>query len=175
MNLSTKNIGISLIAIAALSAGLFANRMGASAATAEPSAASLYDKSFPDAAGKVHAMSELKGHLVVVNFWATWCVPCVKEIPELSKISNGYGKKVQFVGIGIDSADKIAEFQQKSPASYPLLVAQTDGSDLVREFGDSAGGLPFTIVIDQKGVIRDTKMGPVDEAELRQWLKSLGA
>ena len=170
-----KSAAVCLAAIASLGAGLAANRMSAQAAAPESSAASLYDKTFPDAAGKMHPMSDLKGHLVVVNFWATWCVPCVKEIPELSKISTGYGKKVQFVGIGIDSADKIAEFQQNSPVSYPLLVAKVDGSDLVREFGDNAGGLPFTIVIDQKGVIRDTKLGPIDEAELRQWLKSLGA
>ena len=56
-----------------------------------------------------------------------------------------------------------------------LLVADTGGTDLVRAFGDNAGGLPFTIVIDAKGVVRQTKMGPVDEAELRGWLKSLGA
>jgi thiol-disulfide isomerase/thioredoxin len=175
MNRSIKSTAICLTALVALGAGLAANRMSANAAANESSAASLYDKTFPDATGKMHPMSELKGHLVVVNFWATWCVPCVKEIPELSKISSGYGKKVAFVGIGIDSADKIAEFEQKTPTSYPLLVAKTDGSDLVREFGDNAGGLPFTIVIDQKGVIRDTKMGPIDEQELRQWLKSLGA
>jgi thiol-disulfide isomerase/thioredoxin len=171
-----RNVTIAALALAAAGAGLAVNQMGAQAAASPTlSADNLYTKSFPDAGGKAYPLSALKGHVVVINFWATWCVPCVKEIPELSKISASYGKKVQFIGIGIDHADKIAEFEKTTPASYPLLVADTGGTDLVREFGDNAGGLPFTIVIDAKGVVRETKMGPVDEEELRGWLKTIGA
>jgi thiol-disulfide isomerase/thioredoxin len=164
------------LAITAALAGLSLQRISAGATgDAQTSAQELYGKSFPDAAGKPYAMADLKGHVVVVNFWATWCVPCVEEIPELSKISTSYGKKVEFVGIGIDSAANVAEFVKKIQASYPLLVASSDGSELVRDFGDNAGGLPFTIVIDKKGNIKNSKLGPVDEAELRRWLAPLTA
>lgn len=163
------------LAIAATAAGLAVNRIsaGAAAADAAPTAQEFYAKSFPDATGKSFPMADLKGHVVVINFWATWCVPCVEEIPSLSKISTSYGKKVEFIGIGIDSAANIAEFEKKVQASYPLLVAASDGSELVRDFGDSMGGLPFTIIIDKKGNVKNSKMGPVDEAELRRWLAPL--
>jgi len=164
-----------VLALAATTGGLAVNRIsqGAQASEAMPTAQDLYSKTFPDAAGKEYPLSALKGHVVVVNFWATWCVPCVEEIPSLSKMSASYAKKVEFVGIGIDSAANVAEFQKKIGPSYPLLVASSDGSDLVRAFGDPQGGLPFTIVIDKKGNIRNIKLGPVDEAELRGWLAPL--
>ena len=170
-----RTLTVCALALASASVGLAVNHFNANAATTQPSASDLYSKTFPDSGGKDFPLAGLKGHLVVINFWATWCVPCVKEIPELSKMSTDYGKKVQFIGIGIDHAANIADFQKSAQASYPLLVADTGGTDLVRAFGDNAGGLPFTIVIDAKGVVRQTKMGPVDEAELRGWLKSLGA
>jgi thiol-disulfide isomerase/thioredoxin len=162
------------LAVTAAAAGLALHHISAGATGDAPvSAEELYSKSFPDAAGQAHPMADLKGHVVVINFWATWCVPCVEEIPALSRISSSYGKKVEFVGIGIDSATNIAEFEKKIQASYPLLVASSDGSELVRDFGDNAGGLPFTIVIDKKGNIKNSKLGPVDEAELRRWLAPL--
>jgi peroxiredoxin len=101
-------------------------------------------------------------------------VPCVEEIPELSRISTEYRQRnVAFVGIGIDSATNIAEFEKKIQASYPLLVAGATGSDLVREYGDTAGGLPYTLVLDDKGTVRASKLGRVSEKELRDWLKPL--
>jgi thiol-disulfide isomerase/thioredoxin len=175
MKTIARTLTVCALALCSAGVGLAVNHFNAFAATAQPSASELYSKTFPDSSGKDFSMAGLKGHLVVINFWATWCVPCVKEIPELSKMSTGYGKKVQFIGIGIDHAANIADFQKTAQASYPLLVADTGGTDLVREFGDNAGGLPFTIVIDAKGVVRKTKMGPVDEEELRGWLKTLGA
>ena len=175
MKTIARTLTVCAIALGSAALGLAVSHFNANAATTQPSASELYSKSFPDSNGKDFPLAGLKGHVVVINFWATWCVPCVKEIPELSKMSAGYGKKVQFIGIGIDHATNIADFQKTAQASYPLLVADTGGTDLVREFGDNAGGLPFTIVIDAKGVVRQTKMGPVDEQELRGWLKSLGA
>ncbi|MGA2550169.1 MAG: TlpA disulfide reductase family protein [Burkholderiaceae bacterium] len=164
-----------VLALAALCAGIyFGTRQLDAAKAADAPAATFFTQNFPDAAGQPHAFSEYKGKIVVVNFWAPWCVPCVEEIPEFSKVSAEYQKRnVVFVGIGIDSASNIAEFQKKVQASYPLVVAGATGSELVRQYGDTAGGLPFTLVLDSKGSVRASKLGRVTEDELRGWLKPL--
>jgi len=124
--------------------------------------------------GKPQSLSLLKGHPIVVNFWASWCGPCVEEMPELSQIQREYAKKgIQFVGLGVDSAKNIQTFLQKVKVAYPIYVTGFGGADLARTFGNNAGGLPFTVVIDAKGNIRSTKLGQIDPAALRRTLDTL--
>lgn len=124
--------------------------------------------------GKPQSLSLLKGHPVVVNFWASWCGPCVEEMPALSQIQREYAKKgIQFVGLGVDSEKNIQTFLQKVKVAYPIYVTGFGGADLARAFGNNAGGLPFTVVIDAKGNIRSTKLGQIDPAALRQTLDAL--
>ncbi|MEM5297931.1 TlpA disulfide reductase family protein [Burkholderia sp. JPY481] len=124
--------------------------------------------------GKPQSLSMLKGHPIVVNFWASWCGPCVEEMPELSQIQREYAKKgIQFVGLGVDSEKNIQTFLQKVKVAYPIYVTGFGGADLARAFGNNAGGLPFTVVIDAKGNIRSTKLGQIDPAALRQTLDTL--
>jgi thiol-disulfide isomerase/thioredoxin len=124
--------------------------------------------------GKPQSLSLLKGHPVVVNFWASWCGPCVEEMPALSQIQREYAKKgIQFVGLGVDSEKNIQTFLQKVKVAYPIYVTGFGGADLARAFGNNAGGLPFTVVIDAKGNIRSTKLGQIDPAALKQTLDAL--
>ena len=124
--------------------------------------------------GKPQSLSLLKGRPIVVNFWASWCGPCVEEMPALSQIQREYAKKgIQFVGLGVDSEKNIQTFLQKVNVAYPVYVTGFGGADLARAFGNNAGGLPFTVVIDAKGNIRSTKLGQIDPAALRQTLNSL--
>ncbi|SMG57299.1 TlpA family protein disulfide reductase [Paraburkholderia susongensis] len=124
--------------------------------------------------GKPQSLSLLKGHPIVVNFWASWCGPCVEEMPALSKLQREYEKKgIQFVGLGVDSEKNIQAFLQKVKVAYPIYVTGFGGADLARAFGNNAGGLPFTVVIDAKGNIRSTKLGQIDPAALRQTLDTL--
>jgi thiol-disulfide isomerase/thioredoxin len=115
-------------------------------------------------------MSEHRGRAVLVNFWATWCVPCVKEIPSFSKIHAETGGDVAFVGLGIDSPDNIARFNERIRPSYPLLAAGAGGTDLVRAFGDESGALPFTVLIGPDGRVVASHLGQVDESTLRRWI-----
>ena len=124
--------------------------------------------------GKPQSLSLLKGHPIVVNFWASWCGPCVEEMPALSQIQREYAKKgIQFVGLGVDSEKNVQTFLQKVKVAYPVYVTGFGGADLARAFGNNAGGLPFTVVIDAKGNIRSTKLGQIDPAALRQTLNAL--
>ncbi|OAJ57210.1 redoxin [Paraburkholderia ginsengiterrae] len=124
--------------------------------------------------GKPQTLSLLKGHPIVVNFWASWCGPCVEEMPALSQLQREYAKKgIQFIGLGVDSDKNVQAFLQKVKVAYPIYVTGFGGADLARAFGNNAGGLPFTVVIDAKGNIRSTKLGQIDPQALKQTLDAL--
>lgn len=134
----------------------------------------LWASSLPDLAGHAQALSQYKGRALVVNFWASWCGPCVEEMPALSALQAQYSTKgIQFVGIGIDSADNINSFLKKVSVNYPIYVAGFGGANLARSFGDAAGGLPFTVVLDRSGRVRYAKLGRVDVAALQRALGTL--
>ena len=159
------------VALLALAAGaLVAQRRDAADRIAASAAEMFYAQTLPDAVGDSHAMSAFRGRVVVVNFWATWCAPCVKEIPEFSKVHADSGGRVAFVGLGIDSGENIASFDGRVRPSYPLLVAGASGSDLARAFGDEAGALPFTVVLGPDGKVVASRLGTVDAATLKAWI-----
>jgi thiol-disulfide isomerase/thioredoxin len=137
--------------------------------------ARFYAMSLPDAAGQPFAFSGLAGRPLVVNFWATWCPPCVEEMPELSALY--YERSVvglKMIGIGIDSPARIADFSARTPVSYPLVAAGMGGTELGREFGNAAGVLPYTVLIDAYGRIVFRIVGRLKLDTLRQQLTALG-
>jgi thiol-disulfide isomerase/thioredoxin len=138
---------------------------GATTQKAEPNPRALYEATLPDLTGSPVALRQLLGRPVVANFWATWCAPCVEEMPHLDALSKSL-PDIQFVGIGIDTASNISQFITKIPVSYPLYVAGHAGIALVRELGNAAGGLPFTVLLDAEGRIFDTILGQVSPEDL---------
>ncbi len=128
----------------------------------------LLGLTMPDAQGRPVDLGEWRGRPLVVNFWATWCPPCIGEMPELSEMQRDYGSRgLQILGIGVDSDRNIREFAAKTPMHYPLLVAGAGGTELTRRFGNQSGSLPFTAVVDREGRIRRRILGRFDNAELR--------
>lgn len=140
----------------------------------ENAASLLFAQSLPDLAGKDQSLQQWKGKTLVVNFWATWCSPCVEEMPELSALQTELaGKTIQVIGIGVDSADNIQQFSTKYKIIYPLYVAGVSGVALSRQLGNQAGGLPYTLLISPDGQIRKTFLGRLDMAKLRQELAAV--
>jgi len=136
--------------------------------------AALFKETLPDAKGVATSLAQYKGKAMLVNFWATWCAPCVQEMPELSALSAGEeGKKLQVIGIGIDSPSNITEFSDKYKITYPVLVAGMSGTDLSRQFGNTQGGLPFTVLIGADGQVKKTYLGKLKFDELRKDLATL--
>ena len=165
-------IGV-LFAVIGAYAGVRHGTANAAGAPAGPVAA-LFAESMADAGGKTQALSQWKGKPLLVNFWAPWCGPCVQEMPELSALAaeGGHGK-LQVIGIGIDSPGNIAEFAGKIKVSYPLYVAGMSGTDLSRQFGNSTGGLPYTVLIGADGKVLKTYTGRLKFAQLRADLAAL--
>ena len=109
----------------------------------------------------------------MVNFWASWCPPCVEEMPALSRLQTEFKQQnVIFVGIGIDSPSNIREFLKKTPVAYPIVIGGMDGSNISKEMGNTQGALPFTVVINAQGKAVSSKLGKIDEDELKSVIKS---
>lgn len=123
--------------------------------------------------GKSVNTDDWRGKVLVVNFWASWCPPCVEEMPTLDKLQQEFSSKnVLFVGIGIDSPSNIRQFLENTPVSYPIVIGGLEGSTLSKQMGNSQGALPYTIVIDARGKATSSKLGKISEEELRKAIKS---
>lgn len=171
-----KNIfAFGFVALLFTAAGIYVGNERSTPAAAEPSAVGrLLSLSLMDASGQPQSMAQWKGRALIVNFWATWCAPCVDEMPELSALQKEIEPlKFQILGIGIDSPSNIAEFSAKYKISYPLYVGGTNGTDLSRQLGNQAGGLPFTVLIGRDGQIKKTFLGRLKMNELRKELTAL--
>jgi thiol-disulfide isomerase/thioredoxin len=144
-------------------------------APAESAAVSkLFSQSLPDTKGQPQPLSQWKDKALVLNFWATWCAPCVDEMPELSALQTEVAPaNVQILGIGIDSAANIAQFASKYKITYPLYTGGLDATELSRQFGNKAGGLPFTVLVGRDGRVKKTYLGRLKIEELRKDLASL--
>ena len=146
---------------AALAAG---GIVGALAIQSASGAGKLLSASFSDLSGRPRRLSEWQGRVVLFNFWATWCAPCREEMPILDAAARKYGFSA--VGIGIDSAAKIGEFAANYRIRYQMLVAGGETIQLMKDLGNSSGGLPFSIVLDRHGRVAHRKLGPLTAAEL---------
>jgi len=172
-----KNIAIfAVVAVLFAGIGVYLGIRQTSPAPAESAAVSaLLSESMADSTGKMQPLSQWKGRPLVVNFWATWCAPCVEEMPELSALQNelNAGKKIQILGIGIDSPSNIAQFVAKYNITYPIYVGGMGGSEFSRKLGNQAGGLPFTVLIGSDGQVKKTYLGRLKMEELQKDLKQL--
>jgi thiol-disulfide isomerase/thioredoxin len=133
----------------------------------------LFAQSMNGVDGKPQAFAQYRGKPLVVNFWATWCAPCVEEMPELSTLATEQSGKIHILGIGIDSPSNISTFAAKHKISYPVFNAGMGGTDLARDFGNKGGGLPFTVLIGADGQVKKTYLGRLKFEQLKADLAAL--
>ena len=167
-------IVIAGVSVLALLAGILTSQwITQSGLASEPSIKAFFANSWQTPEGKPANTDNWPGKVLVVNFWASWCPPCVEEMPTLDQISKEYAtKNVLFVGIGIDSPSNIREFLQKTPVSYPIVIGGLEGSNLAKQMGNSQGALPYTIIISPSGKSTFTKLGKISEDELKKAINS---
>lgn len=151
------------------------SRGGDSAEGGEGSAdMALRSATLMDLAGQARKFSEWRGRVLVCNFWATWCAPCRDEIPLLMAARAKYASSgVEIVGIAIDNPFNVRQFAASLNISYPILLAEADGLDLMRKLGNSAGGLPYTVVADRQGGVVRRKLGALKQHDLDEILAPL--
>ena len=173
--MNKQSILIGMVAVVFAGIGIFVANRHTSPTPAESSAASkLFSQTMTDTGGKSQPLSQWQGKPLIVNFWATWCAPCVQEMPELSALQGEIqNRQVQILGIGIDSPSNIAEFANKYKIAYPLYNGGLEASELSRQLGNQAGGLPFTVVIGRDGQVKKTFLGRLKMDELRKEIASL--
>lgn len=120
----------------------------------------------PDLNGRLHTPSDWPGKVILLNFWASWCNLCQVELPHLIGYQHRYAKQdLQVIGIGLDDPKKLANVARTLKIPYPVLYhrGEQGGLELLRQWGNSAGVLPFTVVIDRDGSIVSRHLGVFDE------------
>jgi len=129
----------------------------------------------PDLQGKIHNESEWLGKKVLVlNFWATWCPPCIREIPGFLKLQEKYGKRgLQFIGIAIDNQKAVQGFVTKMGMNYPVLLGNQEAIDVSIRLGNKMAGLPFTVIIDRNGQIISRQVGQMFEPDVEKTILPL--
>lgn len=163
-----------ILGAVAAGAALIGGVTGALVLQSRSGAAELLGASFPDLSGKARRLTEWRGKTLLVNFWASWCAPCREEIPLLNAAQQQHAfAGLQVVGIGVDTAVNVGEFMKTVWFSYPVLIADASGIDLMRELGNRAGGLPFNVLLDRQGRLAARKLGAYSAPELQSALAGL--
>lgn len=161
-------------------AGVGAAALGASFAwrrppppVASPVAQAFWARRFVSVDGSEMDVARWRGKPLLVNFWATWCPPCVKELPEINQFyGEAKGKGWQVLGLAVDKAEPVNAFLKKTPLDFAVALAGPEGLGLVRELGNAAGGLPFSVLFDESGEISWRRLGVSRLEDLRALLSS---
>lgn len=171
--------GVAKLALAGLlafaaGAGYWLQTRGATTPAVAAETASVLDANFVDLDGKSRTLAAWQGKLVVLNFWATWCPPCLKEMPAFVRLQQRYGAQgVQFIGIALDGRDEVAKFVAEHGIDFPIFAGEEDVARYMQRVGNQIGALPFTVVVDRDGQIRHTHQGEWTEEAAEKVIQGL--
>ena len=132
------------------------------------------DFELSNTAGHAVTADDFNGSMLLLNFWATWCKPCVEEMPLLSALQSDWsGRGLQIVGIALDDPERAGSFAEELQVQYPILVGRADVVLTGRRYGNSSGMLPFSVLVDRDGLIRWTHLGALQREVVEQELNKL--
>jgi peroxiredoxin len=125
----------------------------------------------PDLDGRPHRLADYRGRRVLLNLWASWCAPCLKEMPALAAAQAKFGDRGAIVlGIGMDEPARARAFLAAHPVGYPILLGRLEPPDTATALGDADGVLPYSVLLDADGLVRAARRGTLDAATLERWL-----
>jgi thiol-disulfide isomerase/thioredoxin len=125
-------------------------------------------------AGQAQAMSSFKGQPLLLNFWATWCPPCIEELPLLSKFfQENKAKGWQVLGIAVDQPSSVRRFLDQTPVSFPVVMGGTAGISLSQSLGNRQGGLPFSVLFNAQGKVVRHTIGKLSPSDLVAWRQAV--
>ena len=130
---------------------------------------------FDTLAGEQRAITDWTAPYLVVNFWGTWCAPCMREIPVFMRLQQQLQDRgVQFLGVAVDDAEAVREYVAKVAINYPVLLGEQQALLLNRQMGNDNGSLPYTVVLNADRELIHRQLGEWHEADVEQWLSELG-
>jgi len=164
---------VTTIIIAALTTINFSNMLntGKETTSTKPAKQTAYkirpEFSLPDLHGKMRNIKEWDNNYTVINFWATWCPPCREEIPEFIALQKEYAaSKLQFIGVAIDNEASVQQFALEMGMNYPSLIAGMPGIELAKQYGNSMGALPFSVIVNPEGRIIAQQIGILERSKI---------
>jgi thiol-disulfide isomerase/thioredoxin len=180
---SARHVAVIALALLAGTAGYVLHRHSERAAVAAVTApattvaaapANPLAWSFSDLDGRPTRLESIPGRLRVLNFWATWCPPCLREIPAFTALQARFGARgLQFVGIALDRPEAVRPFLAERGVNYPVLVGDDDVVRFMQRLGNTVGGLPYTVVLGPDGTVALTHQGEWEAAEAEAALAAL--
>jgi len=175
---------ILLIAIIAVAAGVAGFLTGQQAnqeklSVAKSQAIEIVGQRLPefeaaDLQGQQRSIRDWQGQVLLINFWATWCAPCRREMPDLMALHEEMAGQATVIGIALDFPEQVKLYVEELGIKCPSLVADDlAGTRLVRKLGNPNGLLPYSVFVDRTGVVREVKLGELTLEEAKQQLQSL--
>lgn len=163
-------VGVAVGLAAAAAGGAVAWWRYREAAHDAQAAGALWSLRFERPQGGTLAMADYRGRPLVINFWATWCAPCLRELPALQRFAREHAPQGwQVIALAVDQPVAVLEFMARIKLELPVAMAGTDGLEWQRTMGNRAGGLPFSVVLDPGGRVRQRRLGESHYDELVQW------
>jgi thiol-disulfide isomerase/thioredoxin len=164
--------GVAAAAAAAGVGGYLLQRRLAPAAAADAPSAELWSLDFETPGPERLAMASLRGKSLVLNFWATWCPPCVREMPALDRFFREHrAKGWQVLGLAADNAEAVRKFLAVTPVAFPIGLTGFAGVELSQRLGNGSGGLPFTVIFGREGQVLQRHTGEINDEQLAAWAK----
>ena len=127
-----------------------------------------------DIDGQIRNIKDWDGKVILLNFWATWCPPCLREIPDFIELQQQYGEQgLQVIGIAVDNEEAVREYMNEVKINYPIIVSELEATELSSRYGNHIGALPYSVIINRKGEISDKIMGELSMIKAEKILEKL--
>jgi len=169
-----QNIFLIIAALIAVFAGMAFKKWHIEQQVAKQPMIKMLDFSLPDTQGVQHHISEWQGKILIINFWATWCPPCLKEIPEFINLQTELStSNVQFIGIAIEDLEPVQQYLAKTPVNYPILIGGDAAISLSRQLGNIVNAVPFTLIVNPQGQVIHRHPGELSRKKLLEIIAPL--